>query len=308
MSVNVFGSSGGAKISSDVNKKYVDQKFVTLSTNLATKVNKSGDTISGNLNISLDGDNLRTFGVKDSSTGKSVVLFLGDFNNRIVSNFDNALQIFSSHGIKLAGQSGDICWFGSKTGPQAMFYKSINMNENYIGGLKDPNWEQDAATKSYVDTRFVKNSVGYVPILTTSLSKNDFVVSEYSYHSPQNMGYQVFNRSLNDWVVAEGVKTNCWLKLRCPESIRIYKFALRGRSGSTAKHNFKLQGNNEDDDNWTDIFSGSDVLLSNTVSSFNVAESILYSYYRIFVIDSDMIGAPGLSYWQLYTLDPIYTV
>ena len=51
MSVNIFGSSGGGRLSSNVDKKYVDQKFATLSTNLATKVNKSGDAMSGNLEM-----------------------------------------------------------------------------------------------------------------------------------------------------------------------------------------------------------------------------------------------------------------
>ena len=42
MSVNIFGSSRSDNQSHGVGKKYVDQKFVTLSTNLATKVNKVG--------------------------------------------------------------------------------------------------------------------------------------------------------------------------------------------------------------------------------------------------------------------------
>jgi len=52
MSVNIFGSSGGSsKLSSDVDKKYVDQKFATLGTNLVTKVSKSGDIMTGELDI-----------------------------------------------------------------------------------------------------------------------------------------------------------------------------------------------------------------------------------------------------------------
>ena len=50
MSVNIFGSSGassGANVSSGSNNKYVDQKFKTLRINLATKINKSGDTLTG---------------------------------------------------------------------------------------------------------------------------------------------------------------------------------------------------------------------------------------------------------------------
>jgi len=51
MSVNIFGSSGGGKSSSDVNKKYVDQKFITLTKNLELKLDKSGGNVTGNLHL-----------------------------------------------------------------------------------------------------------------------------------------------------------------------------------------------------------------------------------------------------------------
>lgn len=308
MSVNVFGSSGGDKSSLGV--KYIDQKFVTLSTNLATKVNKSGDDISGDLNISLDGDKFRQFGVTDSCAGKSVALFLGDLNNKILSDFGSALNIFSSHGIKLTSHNihseGElICWFGGRNVPPVMFYKSVNMNGNHIGGLGEPIWSQDAATKNYVDTRFVQNSVGYIPILTTSIGKNGFIVSESSYQSQNNRGYQVFNRSKEDWIVADGVTTKFWIELKCPEQIRIYKFSLGVNVTLAVKHTFKLQGRNEEDGDWTDIFIGYNILLSKTVSFYNVSQCDLYYYYRIYIIDTENLRAPGLSYWQLYTLDAI---
>jgi hypothetical protein len=92
MSVNIFGSSGASSISSGTNNKYVDQKFKTLSANLATKVDKTGDSISGNLDILLDQDDSRTFGVSDIDTGKSVSLLLGNIDNQIRHNFDHAIK------------------------------------------------------------------------------------------------------------------------------------------------------------------------------------------------------------------------
>jgi hypothetical protein len=50
MSVNIYGSSGDQQ-SSGVNRKYVDDKFATLSINLATKVDKGGDVLLGDLNM-----------------------------------------------------------------------------------------------------------------------------------------------------------------------------------------------------------------------------------------------------------------
>ena len=62
MSVNVLGSSGTFS-HTGINNGYVDQKFTTLSTNLTSKVNKSGDIISGDLKLLANDDPLRIFGV-----------------------------------------------------------------------------------------------------------------------------------------------------------------------------------------------------------------------------------------------------
>ena len=50
MSVNIFGSSAG-KSSAKLDTKYVDRKFMTLSINLNTKVNKGGDTLTGDFDF-----------------------------------------------------------------------------------------------------------------------------------------------------------------------------------------------------------------------------------------------------------------
>ena len=47
MSVNIFCSSDKS-IKND--NEYVDQKFITLSTNLNTKISKNGDAMTGSLN------------------------------------------------------------------------------------------------------------------------------------------------------------------------------------------------------------------------------------------------------------------
>jgi len=44
MSVNIFGSSGSKESKGD--NKYVDRKFITLTTNLKTKIDKNGDTMT----------------------------------------------------------------------------------------------------------------------------------------------------------------------------------------------------------------------------------------------------------------------
>ena len=46
MSVSRFGSSSENQSFESVDKNYVDQKFRTLSTNLALKINQIGDTLT----------------------------------------------------------------------------------------------------------------------------------------------------------------------------------------------------------------------------------------------------------------------
>src|SRR5580698_2902751 len=108
MSVNIFGSSGGEGESSGTDTKYVDQKFATLTTNLATKVNKAGDTVSGDLNIALEKDNLRTFGVTDIKTEKTVSLLLGNLDNQIRHNFGHPIEITEGYGTKFVCTEGTI--------------------------------------------------------------------------------------------------------------------------------------------------------------------------------------------------------
>ena len=50
MSVNKFGLSE-IKSKSEVSKQYIDSKFTTLVKHQQAKVNKSGDTMSGELNM-----------------------------------------------------------------------------------------------------------------------------------------------------------------------------------------------------------------------------------------------------------------
>jgi hypothetical protein len=50
MSVNKFGLSENIT-KSEVSKKYVDSKFITLAKNLQTKVDKAGDIMIGDLNM-----------------------------------------------------------------------------------------------------------------------------------------------------------------------------------------------------------------------------------------------------------------
>ena len=51
MSDNIFGASGKSATTLGVNKKCVASKFITLTRNLQSKVNKAGDVMSRSLDI-----------------------------------------------------------------------------------------------------------------------------------------------------------------------------------------------------------------------------------------------------------------
>src|SRR5271165_6870398 len=100
MSVSRFGSSGKNQSVVNVDEKYADQKFMTLSTNLAVKVDKSGDTLTGDLYLSCDNDNERSLGIKDIAEGKSISYLLGDFAHQIRYNYGHPIKFAAIHGYK----------------------------------------------------------------------------------------------------------------------------------------------------------------------------------------------------------------
>jgi len=150
MSVNIFGSSG--TFSHDVNNHYVDQKFTTFSSNLTSKVDKSGDTIAGDLTLLVNDDQQWTFGVSDLSSGKYASLLLGDQNNQIRHIYGHPLKIAAVYGTKFTCPNGDICRMGADNDVRAHVYQALLMNNKYIARLRDPFSAQNASTKKCTDT------------------------------------------------------------------------------------------------------------------------------------------------------------
>ena len=298
MGVNIFGAGGNSKSSHNI-----DQKFKTLSSNLASKVNKVGDSINGDLYILLNDDKLRTFGITGISTGKSASLLLGDKLNQINYNFGHPLKISATYGTKFICPAGETCRMGTASDPRLRMLQNIIMNEHAITGLKDPDGQLDATNKRYVDNRRIKNSVGYVPnLITNDRNKTGFAVSASNEHG-LDLACGVFS-IVGEWLST--VNTNFWIQVRCPERVRLHKFALRGVSTGTIR-TWKLQATN-DYMTWDDIYDnvddGNSVVINESLSFHECESLIKYQSYRIFIINSDGVN-PGLSYWQLYVVDKL---
>jgi hypothetical protein len=300
MGVNIFGAAGSSRFSHDN-----DHKFKTLSTNLALKLNKSGDTMTGDFNILLNGDEMRTFGVSDLSTAQSFSFLLGDVDNQIRHNFGFPIKLAASRGTKFTCPAGKICQLGTETNASAMFFNDIIMNDNFLKQLHAPRDDRDAANKLYVDTRCFKNSCGYIPnLITNDRNKVGFIVSASS-ELGLNLACNVFS-IIGEWI--SEVKTSFWIKIRCPEPVRIHKISLRGVSTGTIR-NWILQASN-DDDVWENLYDNY-LDSGNTSSCIDDSLFILeidsiekYFTYRIWINNTDG-QRPGLSHWQLYSVDTL---
>ena len=294
MSVNIFGGSN--KIRTDT-----DQKFRTLSTNLALKMNKSGDVMTGDLKILLGDDAMqRIFGASGINAGKSVILLLGDEMNLIRYNFGCALEIHAQHGVKIASSVGEMVQIGTQSDASAIFFNDVIMRDNCIKNLRDPVSEQDATTKLYVDTKCVKNSVGYVPnLITNDKNKCGFSVSA-STEVGRNLAYNVFS-FIGAWISSES--TNFWIQVECPEPVRIHKIALRGVSTAVIR-NWLLQGANHDG-NWQTLIENYVDNIDHTEITFIEVDSYRkYLKYRIWINSFEGEKA-GLSFWQIFTADSL---
>jgi hypothetical protein len=165
---------------------------------------------------------------------------------------------------------------------------------------------RDVATKKFVTRRTLKNNVGLVPILTSNLNnKSGYKVTASSEYDTNHSACNVFNSLTdNDWCTA-GVDSEFWIQLQCPEVIKIHKFTIRGRNNQGIERIFrwKLQGSNNNND-WDELHNGNNEYINYDFKVVDVKPTTGYLYYRIWV-DRAEGGNPGLSHWQIYSLDSI---
>src|SRR5688572_11012940 len=216
------------------NKKYVDERD-------ATKVSKSGDTMTGNLFLSTSGDSVRTMGCKNVVKRKQFHLLLGSTTNKIQCQENLPITLQTTDGFLCKQGEADVVRFGkSSTDRRIELYQNITMNEKYISDLHDPTEAQDAATKNYVDKSWKKCHVGYIPNLEADNSMTGFEASASS-NTEGHEAYRAFNNLTPEtsWVLDENLRetdaddrTN-WLQIKCLEPVIIWRFALYPASNAT---------------------------------------------------------------------------
>jgi len=71
--------------------------------------------MTGDLNIILNNDDLRTFGVRGvDSAGKAMALLLRNIDNQIRHNFGHPIKVAALHGTMFSCSLGDICRMSPK--------------------------------------------------------------------------------------------------------------------------------------------------------------------------------------------------
>ena len=172
MSVNIFGgarnggSASHASVSVVSTAGNLNQRLILLSNKLAQKVNKSGDTMNGDLKLTFnpDSSNLSlSLGVDGMDRNHSMSLLLGNIHNQIYHANRAPVTLIAQHGFL----------FKCSEGRTTTFDHDIQLQDKHITGLIDPESPSGAVTKQYSDGKLalaVNELIRKIYLNTASLS------------------------------------------------------------------------------------------------------------------------------------------
>jgi hypothetical protein len=115
-----------------------------------TKVQKTGDTMTGNLYFDGSTRNIH-IGCNNLGADKYYRLYLGTEENKI-NTVNNSIYIFSERLISFNVSTAMNIIVVDSGG--ITFSKSVFMNDNFITGLATPHEPRDAVNKQYVDSKY----------------------------------------------------------------------------------------------------------------------------------------------------------
>jgi len=151
----------------------------------------------------------------------------------------------------------------------------------------------------HLESFALKNYVGYVPPLSANNGKQGFLVSASSELRSRYSSFKAFNTN-GEW--ASNVNREFWIQIRFPESLRIWRIALRGRKETTGGRIFNWQiDGSTDGTEFTVLYRAPNpTYLGGDLQYFLIETTNKYNYYRLTCLEAEE-GNPGLSYFQLFT-------
>jgi len=286
-------------------KSYVD------SIEAADKVSKSGDTMTGNLILALDTDTSRILGCTYLRRGTRFSLAIGHIRNRfefrspLLNTEDQSpLTLETTHGLLVRVGNTRVCQIGDRNNPPTISVSAnIEMNDNRILYLDEPAYPHEAASKNYVDRKFLQMSLlnyeGHIPPLERANSKTGFVVSTSSRLDAFHEGWVAFNSAKNAQWQSAGEGAGAWIQITCPAAVRIWKIRLTGlRENIERITSWSLGGRNGESESLTNILD-SETTLGSEMQEFLSPTSQSYSTYRLTVRSAEQ-GNTGLSHFQIF--------
>ena len=133
MSVNIFGegSANHAVVGNVGSDRNFNQRLILLSNKLAQKVNKSGDTMDGDLDLTFTPESSCVslyLGFDGIDRNRSMSLCLGNIHNQIHHSNGDPIALIAQYGFE----------FKCSVGRTTPFDHDIELNDKHITGLIDP--------------------------------------------------------------------------------------------------------------------------------------------------------------------------
>jgi hypothetical protein len=261
MAAHISGSILKTK-SSNVDKKYVDSKFITMTRNLQLKINKAGDKMNGEL----------------------------DMCDNLIKNVSMPFDQFDAAPKEYIDQNDAVAFNKAK---EYVDQKVLNL-------------------KQYMEEKIVNlytlNTNGLVPHFINPINATGFVVSANSTLNNLHAAHKIFIPNNNSSWRVDGISTNFWIEIKCPYESCIYKFSIQP-ADNTKLIKWKIQGRNNGFHLWENLSFNIEPLIDNSIKVFTLENLKLaksYYDYRIFIEEAEGEN-PGLNYWQLYAINPVFS-
>ena len=175
MSVNIFGGAKNGSSASHATSASVgnvgsdrnfNQRLIMFSNKLAQKVNKSGDTMEGDLKLKFKPESTcvsLSLGVDGMDRNRSMSLLLGNVHNQIHHANNAPVTIIAQHGFK----------FKCSADRTTSFDHDIELSDKHITGVQDPVLPSGVVNKQYSDGKLalaVSELIRKIYLNTDSLS------------------------------------------------------------------------------------------------------------------------------------------